>query len=101
MANPRKRKAIKDGRMEQMISKKNKTKTVEKEVVIASEVKVETPKSTKPPMDPFIAKEIEEIERIPSNKKKTTTKKRATKTTTKKKATTRKRTTLKKKTGDK
>ena len=64
MANPRKRKAIKDGRMEQMISKKNKTKTVEKEVVIASEVKVETPKSTKPPMDPFIAKELKEFRPI-------------------------------------
>jgi hypothetical protein len=101
MANPRKRKAIKDGRMEQMIKEKNKAKIVKKEVVIVSETKVEAPKDTKPPMDPFIAKEIEEIERIPSNKKKTTTRKKTTKAATKKKTTTRKRTTLKKKTGDK
>ena len=76
MANPRKRKAIKDGRMEKMI--KQKDEVIEKEVVVEETKTVKT----SPPMDSFIAKELEEIERIPSEKKKVTKKKVTKKKTT-------------------
>jgi hypothetical protein len=92
MANPRKRKAIKDGRMEQMIREQNEQSISE----IETENDTKPPATTtvkaeeaSPPMDPFIAKEIEEIDRIPSNNKKTMTKK---KTATKKKIATKKKT---------
>ena len=93
MVNPRKRKAIRDGRMKQMIKKQGEVT----DETITEGVEDKTTKST-PIMDSFIAKEIEEIERIPSSEKKSTTKK---KTTTKKKKTTKKKVALKKKTGDK
>ena len=93
MVNPRKRKAIRDGRMKQMIKKQGEVT----DEAITEGVEDKTTKST-PIMDSFIAKEIEEIERIPSSEKKSTTKK---KTTTKKKKTTKKKVALKKKTGDK
>ena len=92
MANPRKRKAIKDGRMEQMIKEQNEQNVSETETVNGAEPPATKTEKTAALMDPFIAKEIEEIDRISSNNKKPTTKK---KTTTKKKAT------LKKKTGGK
>ena len=97
MANPRKRKAIKDGRMEQMVKKQNEVGEEQQSVTKGVEVD-STPKKTSPPMDSFIAKEIEEIERISSSEKKPTTKKRST---TKKKTTSKKKITIKKKTGGK
>ena len=107
MTNPRKRKAIKDGRMQQMIDeKRTANKQVQqpisnkKEKLLFDEpvVKNENVAEEKA-IDPFIAKELEEIKRIPSSKKKVTKKKTTAKKTTTKKAT--KKTTAKKKTGDK
>ena len=63
--NPRKRKLVRDGRMNNMVQEVDKQ---EKPIS----------KNDQVPMDPFIAKELEEIERIPSNEKKTTTKKKVT-----------------------
>jgi len=94
MANPRKRKAIKDGRMEQMIKDQNEQSDRETTTDVAvGDVKIFSTTTTKieeanPPMDPFIAKEIKEIDRISSNENKPTTKK---KTTTKKKITSKKK----------
>ena len=101
MGNPRKRKAIKDGRMQQMIDQEKAANeqaqqptTIEKEKLLFDEpiIKSETKEKA---IDPFIAKELEEIKRIPSSKKKVTKKKTTTKKTTTKK------TTAKKKTGGK
>ena len=68
--NPRKRKLVRDGRMNNMVQEVDKQ---EKPIS-----KNEVSKNDQVPMDPFIAKELEEIERIPSNEKKTTTKKKVT-----------------------
>ena len=101
MGNPRKRKAIKDGRMQQMVDQEKAANkqiqqpaTIEKEKLLFDEpvVKGETKEKA---IDPFIAKELEEIKRIPSSKKKAVKKKTTTKKTTIKK------TTAKKKTGGK
>tara|TARA_R100000664_G_scaffold970_1_gene2670 strand:- start:1640 stop:1855 length:216 start_codon:yes stop_codon:yes gene_type:complete len=66
--NPRKRKLVRDGRMNNMVQEVGKQDK--------STSKHEVSKNDQVPMDPFIAKELEEIERIPSNEKKTTTKKK-------------------------
>jgi hypothetical protein len=103
MGNPRKRKAIKDGRMEQMIAEENQQstpKTVQKEEKLLFDEpitkepveEVENKKTTKLEMDSFIAEELEEIKRISPAKKKPTTKKTTTKKTTTKKATAKKKT---------
>ena len=98
MTNPRKRKAIKDGRMQQMIDQeKAANKQVQQPTIIEKEkllfdepvVKSETKEKA---IDPFIAKELEEIKRIPSSKKKAVKKKATTKKATTKKATTKKKT---------
>ena len=102
MTNPRKRKAIKDGRMQQMIDEKKTANKqaqqpieTKKEKLLFDEPVMKSENATKEKaIDPFIAKELEEIKRIPSSKKKVTKKKTTTKKTTKK-------TTAKKKTGDK
>lgn len=100
MGNPRKRKAIKDGRMQQMVDQKAKNKPQpivdKKEKLLFDEPIVEEATQTNVPMDSFIADELEEIKRISPTKKKTktATKKVATKKTTTKKTT-------KKKTGNK
>ncbi len=65
--NPRKRKLVRDGRMNNMVQEVDKQ---EKSIS-----KHEVSKSDQVPMDPFIAKELEEIERIPSKKEKITKKK--------------------------
>ncbi|HCT52267.1 MAG TPA: hypothetical protein DF712_07370 [Balneola sp.] len=114
--NPRKRKLVKSGKMQEIIDQhKNKTavtqkspvesedevtKNITSDSVTIKDVDKKTSKTKKKsgPMDSFIAKELEEIDRIPSSDKKTTIKK---KTTTKKKAVARKKTTTKKKTGGK
>ena len=80
--NPRKRKLVKDGRMETMINERSKDTKESSEQVIEE-------KNNKAPMDSFIAKELEEIERIPSEKKKSPAKKRSI---SKKKSTTKKKT---------
>ena len=85
MANPRKRKLVKTGEIEKIINSENKNKK-EQDLKNDTEQTKTVEKDNDKPMDSFIAKELEEIERIPSNKKKTTTKKK---------------TTLKKKTGGK
>lgn len=97
MGNPRKRKAIKDGRMQQMVEQvQNSQTTVEKEELLFDEPAVKSENVAKEKaIDPFIAKELEEIKRIPSSKKKVTKKKTTTKKTTTKK------TTAKNKTGGK
>ena len=93
MGNPRKRKAIKDGRMQQMIDQEKvaneqvqQPATIEKEKLLFDEpiVKSETKEKA---IDPFIAKELEEIKRIPSSKKKAVKKKATTKKVTTKKKT--------------
>ena len=95
MGNPRKRKAIKDGRMQKMVEQEGvkeqqpqppKVTTPKEENLL-----VETPivnsnnEIDKKSIDPFIAKELKEIERIPSNKKKSVKRKATTKKTNKKK----------------
>jgi len=82
---------IKSGLLQKILDEQKKQaemqeKTQEQEVVDLSETK-----QTTAPMDSFIAKELQEIERIPSEKKKVTKKKSAVK----------KKTTTKKKTGGK
>ncbi len=107
MTNPRKRKAIKDGRMEKMIEQRKiankqvqQPATIEKQKLLFDEPVIKDENATKEKaIDPFIAKELEEIKRIPSSKKKTANKVITKKKTTAKKAT--KKTTTKKKTGDK
>ena len=114
--NPRKRKLVKSGKMQEIIDQhKNKTaiaqessveseneviKNTTSDAVTVKDVDKKTSKTKKKsgPMDSFIAKELEEIDRIPSSEKKTTVKK---KTTAKKKTASRKKTTTKKKTGGK
>ena len=98
MGNPRKRKAIKDGRMQQMIEQEKAANrqpeqpaSVEKEKLLFDEPIVASETKEKA-IDPFIAKELEEIKRIPSSKKKAAKKKATTKKTTTKKATTKKKT---------
>ena len=93
MANPRKRKAIKDGRMQQMADEEKaankqtqQSATIEKEKLLFDEPVVESETKEKA-IDPFIAKELEEIKRIPSSKKKAVKKKTTTKKTTAKKKT--------------
>ena len=103
MTNPRKRKAIKDGRMQQMIDEKKSANKqaqqpveTKKEKLLFDEPVIKSKDVTKEKaIDPFIAKELEEMKRIPSSKKKVTKKKTTTKKTTTKK------TTAKKKTGGK
>jgi hypothetical protein len=102
MGNPRKRKAIKDGRMQKMIEQEGvkeqqpqppKVTTLKEDSLL-----VETPvinsdnEIDKKSIDPFIAKELKEIERIPSNKKKSVKRKATTKKVTTTKKTTKKKT---------
>ena len=80
--NPRKRRMIKSGLLQKILDEQKKQaetqeKTQEQEVVDLPETK-----QTTAPMDSFIAKELQEIERIPSEKKKTTKKKVTKKKTT-------------------
>mgnify|MGYP003645779913 FL=1 len=78
MANPRKRKAIKDGRMEKMLQEKESSVLTKKEEKLLIEMPVaqeQIEKGEEKSIDPFIAKELKEIERIPSNKIKRTKKK--------------------------
>ena len=85
--NPRKRRMIKSGLLQKILDEQKKQaetqeKAQEQEVIDLSETK-----QTTAPMDSFIAKELQEIERIPSEKKKVTKKKvtkKKTKTKTKK-----------------
>ena len=106
--NPRKRKLVKTGRLQKIIEDYNKNKkpsesvkedntsSFKEEKLLVDEPVVKSENTTKEKaIDPFIAKELEEIKRIPSSKKKAT-KKKATK-----KKTTTKKTTAKKKTGGK
>ena len=96
--NPRKRKLVKTGRLQKIIDDNNKkasesvkednTSSFKEEKLLVDEPVVEGENTTKEKaIDPFIAKELEEIKRIPSSKKKVTKKK-----TTTKKATTKKKT---------
>ena len=78
MANPRKRKAIKDGRMEKMLQEKESSVLTKKEEKLLIEMPVaqeQIEKGEEKSIDPFIAKELKEIERIPSNEIKRTKKK--------------------------
>ena len=102
--NPRKRKMVRDGRMQKMIDEEQKSSPQKTESVLQKpenkeKLLVEEPivknEAKEKAIDPFIAKELEEIKRIPSSKKKTVKKKTTTKKTTTKK------TTAKKKTGGK
>jgi len=91
--NPRKRKLVRDGRMEKMIEEENSVPKlaqpdlpkVEKKENLLVEEPVIKHESKQKAIDAFIAKELEENERIPSSKKKITTKKKTTKKVTKKK----------------
>jgi hypothetical protein len=95
MGNPRKRKAIKNGRMQKMIEqegvKEQQHQTPKITTPKEDSLFVETPvvnsnnEIDKKSIDPFIAKELKEIERIPSNKKKSVKRKTTTKKATKKK----------------
>ncbi len=95
MGNPRKRKAIKDGRMQKMVEQEGMKEQQPQPPKITTPKEdslfVETPivnsnnEIDKKSIDPFIAKELKEIERIPSNKKKPVKRKATTKKTNKKK----------------
>ncbi len=100
--NPRKRKLVKSGEMKKIIDQENmkdqqvqsnKVATPKEEGLLVETPVVNNDEIDKKSIDPFIAKELKEIERIPSNKKKPV-KRKVKKTTTTKK-------TNKKKTGDK
>ena len=80
--NPRRRRLIAIATLQKAAKEEKNTHSKTEEQVIIETPVVEKKKGA--PMDSFIAKELEEIERIPSDKKKTKTTKKKTKTTKKK-----------------